>query len=355
MRPLDAAIGVFLLAVILCSAGTASAAAAYRLGPAHDSEPELLIPNPNATTGSCGVERWPVKTGTDPDAGQVDMTSSTPASVAQLAAIQPPASLPNDQRISPTETTSFTVDATLTKYKLEGDSDYHLVISDANGQTMIAEIPDPACVGVASPFMADIETARQLFDNRYAATDTFQPADIPVCLTGVGFFDFIHGQTGAAPNGIELHPVIALQFNPATCQGWANTTPPAAQFLAPSPPASATAGNRLQFRIQCTAGSNPLASWHLDFGDGSVPANGNLQGTASKAATASHAYIAAGSRFVATLSCLDTSGKASVPVTLAVAVKPQSASGRNGGSGTIGTSLLIALSLLMGLTARNRR
>jgi hypothetical protein len=24
-------------------------------------------------------------------------------------------------------------------------------------------------------------------------------------LTGVGFFDIIHGQTGLAPNGIELH------------------------------------------------------------------------------------------------------------------------------------------------------
>lgn len=29
-------------------------------------------------------------------------------------------------------------------------------------------------------------------------------------LTGVGFFDFLHGQTGVAPNGIELHPVMAF-------------------------------------------------------------------------------------------------------------------------------------------------
>jgi len=68
------------------------------------------------------------------------------------------------------------------------------VISEGNNQTMITEIPDPTCVGVTSPFMADIQTARQVFDNRYAAADTFQTADIPVCLTGVGFFDFIHGQ-----------------------------------------------------------------------------------------------------------------------------------------------------------------
>jgi hypothetical protein len=25
-------------------------------------------------------------------------------------------------------------------------------------------------------------------------------------LTGIGFFDRLHGETGQAPNGIELHP-----------------------------------------------------------------------------------------------------------------------------------------------------
>ena len=28
-------------------------------------------------------------------------------------------------------------------------------------------------------------------------------------VTGVAFFDFKHGQTGVAPNAIELHPVLA--------------------------------------------------------------------------------------------------------------------------------------------------
>ena len=27
-------------------------------------------------------------------------------------------------------------------------------------------------------------------------------------ITGVGFFDIRHGQTGIAPNAIELHPVL---------------------------------------------------------------------------------------------------------------------------------------------------
>jgi hypothetical protein len=27
-------------------------------------------------------------------------------------------------------------------------------------------------------------------------------------LGGVAFFDYLHGQTGVAPNGIELHPIL---------------------------------------------------------------------------------------------------------------------------------------------------
>jgi hypothetical protein len=32
-----------------------------------------------------------------------------------------------------------------------------------------------------------------------------------VVATGVGFYDFAHGQTGRAKNYIELHPVISLR------------------------------------------------------------------------------------------------------------------------------------------------
>jgi len=35
-------------------------------------------------------------------------------------------------------------------------------------------------------------------------------------IRGIGFFDLKHGQTGVAPNGIELHP--ALRFIDATCE-----------------------------------------------------------------------------------------------------------------------------------------
>ncbi len=30
-------------------------------------------------------------------------------------------------------------------------------------------------------------------------------------VTGVAFFDFDHGQTGVAPNAIELHPILGFR------------------------------------------------------------------------------------------------------------------------------------------------
>ena len=33
-----------------------------------------------------------------------------------------------------------------------------------------------------------------------------------VVVTGIGFFDFTHFQPGAAPEGIELHPVLKIEF-----------------------------------------------------------------------------------------------------------------------------------------------
>lgn len=167
----------------------------------------------------CGVERWSVKTGTDPDAGLVNLSSSTSNTIATMRGWPAPNPIPANNRVSPYETTQWVLNATLTQYKLEGDSDYHLVIQDSAGNTMIAEIPSPNCVGAGSPFGPGISNARNEFDARYTATTSFQTANIPVQIKGVGMFDFLHGQTGVAPNGIEIHPVLDIVFNPTSGGG----------------------------------------------------------------------------------------------------------------------------------------
>lgn len=169
-------------------------------------------PTPSSTpTPNCGVERWSVKTGTDPDAPGVNVVAQ-PTTIATMRSWTPPAPIPSNNRVAPYETNVVTVNATLLEYKFEDDSDYHLVLQDESGNTMIAEIPNPGCVGSGSPFTDGIAGARMKFNTKFTATTSFQFANVPVQVTGVGMFDFLHGQTGVAPNGIEIHPVLDIAF-----------------------------------------------------------------------------------------------------------------------------------------------
>ena len=249
---------------------------------------ELLVHNPLSSSGSCGVERWSVKTGTDPDAHFVDLANPVPQTIAYLDGLPAPSSLPSNARVQPTETTLFLVDATLVQYKLENDSDYHLVLKDGQGNTMIAEIPDPACVGSNSPFAAGIQNARSEFDAKYMATTSFQTANIPVELKGVGFFDFNHGQTGVAPNAVELHPVVDIVFNPS---GTGNV-PPVASFT------DTINGLIVAFTNTSKDSDGTVVSSAWNFGDG----------TTSTATSPSHAYVNAGTYNVS-LMVTDNGGK----------------------------------------------
>lgn len=163
---------------------------------------------------SCGVERQSVKVGTDADIGKVNFNAPQTTTIANLRAFPTPSTIPANNRISPEETTVWVVDATLTLIKLESDQDYHLVIQDAAGLTMIAEIPAPSCVPTSSPMNPGVTSARAKVDAMFNVTTSFQTVNVPVRITGVGMHDFPHGQTGAAPNQIELHSVIDIIFNP---------------------------------------------------------------------------------------------------------------------------------------------
>jgi hypothetical protein len=159
--------------------------------------------------GGCGTERWAVKTMTDPLAGQVSLTPQD-ATIAQLVAIAPPIG-PTD-RVAPTEETTFRVHGTITLVKQEADSDYHVVIADPSGNTMIVEATSPAC-DQGSVVADQIAAVRQAMDRQFPGGH-FTGA-VAATVTGVGFFDRLHGQAGVAPNGIELHPVLDVQFDPA--------------------------------------------------------------------------------------------------------------------------------------------
>ena len=165
------------------------------------------------SSGSCGVERWAVKTGSDSAVGQVNMTPQN-TTIASLRAIPVPSgfgsSSPRETYAGSPETQAFRLtNVTLVQYKMENDSDYHLVLQDGAGVTMIAEIPYPGCL-TGSSWTSQVTSARNAFDAKYAVTTSFQTANDVVSITGVGFFDLLHGQTGVAPNGIELHSILSI-------------------------------------------------------------------------------------------------------------------------------------------------
>ena len=171
----------------------------------------LFFSNPHLQA-QCGVERWSVKTGTDPDAPIVSLSTYISTNIYNMQSSTRPASLPANARVAPRETNQYRITGTLTKYKRETDSDYHLVIKDSAGRTMIVELPSINCVGAGSPFVSGIRNARSQFDAKLTATSSFKTVTAPVAIRGVGFWDYLHGQTGVAPNGIEIHPVLDIQF-----------------------------------------------------------------------------------------------------------------------------------------------
>jgi len=164
--------------------------------------------------GRSGFGRWTVKTGHDEDVGKVSAFPQS-TTIAALLAMKPPSNLTGETiRLtyagSPEMQTWRLTDVTLAGYKLESDGDYHLVLVDRAGNSLIAELVDPRRVG--ETWKAQATEARTVFDRHHTARGTFQPAGETVTVTGVGFFDLIHGQLGVAPNGIELHAMLGICF-----------------------------------------------------------------------------------------------------------------------------------------------
>jgi hypothetical protein len=192
--------------VLLIAAAVSAAAFAVGQTPAHTLSVKAAP--------ACGVERWPVKTLTDSMAGRVSLVPHT-TSVRALRRLRPPSSLPQDARIPSVETTTYRVHARMVESKLEEDSDFHLVIADPRtGGTMIVEFPANYCTLTAKPILRRRMQAARLAFIRACGVPSSSHFDLlrgTATITGVGFFDFQHGQTGVAPNAIELHPVIGFK------------------------------------------------------------------------------------------------------------------------------------------------
>ena len=174
----------------------------------------ILLLSASALGQSCGTERRDVKTLTDKDAVTVHM-QAVPATVAELISRKPPVKvIGNDLPRQTSERQVYEVSAWVIGYKHEADGDYHVVISTPGKpkETMIFEIPDPACA--PGNFAETFKQQRALIDSLAgAATPAFKTLKQPaaVKLKFVLFFDKCHGQKGRAPNCVEGHPGLGIE------------------------------------------------------------------------------------------------------------------------------------------------
>jgi PKD repeat protein len=162
----------------------------------------------------------------------------------------------------------------------------------------------------------------------YAAGGGAYPTSIPSADNSwSGDFRLSPGTAGTVTNGartvapipnfndldtmlnVGAHPpqVPLMKFGRA-----AATTGPTAVLNSTPSPATVAAGQTLTFKSDSIAGSSPITGLHLDFGDGSAPADWTDQAT-----TQPHSYNTPGS-YTATLTVTDgvNSSNASVPVTV---------------------------------------
>lgn len=140
-------------------------------------------PQPQDT---CLSSRWHIKTLSDQDAAVAD-AEPRETSIGALAKLEAPAKRFAPFRHEP-EKIVWRVKGQVMGYEYEEDHDYHVVLADRDDpkKTMIVEIPDPGCPKTRpSRYAGRFAQARAAFEKE-----------------------------GAAPNGIELHPVLSIEAAP---------------------------------------------------------------------------------------------------------------------------------------------
>lgn len=160
----------------------------------------------------CGMERWAVKTSAD---GATVNYQPIERTIAALNMLPAPTRAELDAKPNtrfPAELSTYTVTGYLVGFKAEADEDFHIVIADLTDPkiTMVAEMPSGNCVPPG--IKASSSDLRVSWEKRFGKASTkfkrFKAKKIKIKITGIGFFDFLHGQTGVAKNGFELHRVL---------------------------------------------------------------------------------------------------------------------------------------------------
>jgi hypothetical protein len=176
------------------------------LGPVAATAP-AYVQDPNK---GCNVRLEGLKTLSDPQRKLVSLHPKN-TTAAAINALSQPHPTPK------TRTTDFSrrvwrVTAQITEFKIEGDSDIHLVLFDA-GAYLIAEMPAAQCLPKSTRDRKAILAARKKFETSCGKpTNKWKQLGAVAIISGVGFFDIPHTQKPHAGNFAELHPVTGIKF-----------------------------------------------------------------------------------------------------------------------------------------------
>jgi hypothetical protein len=158
----------------------------------------------------CNVRLKGLKTLSDSQRGLVSLHPRN----TTIAAIN---ALPQPHPTPKTRSTDFSrhvwrVSAQITEFKIEGDSDIHLVLFGEGGY-LIAEMPAATCLPKKTSDRRAIVAARKKFERSCGKpTNKWKELGAVVTISGVGFFDIPHTQKPHATNFAELHPVTGVKF-----------------------------------------------------------------------------------------------------------------------------------------------
>lgn len=168
------------------------------------------------------IERWQVRTGTDRDVAKVN-PAPVMTTVEELVAQPRPIDMPlsgkaparyQSGRAEPVETTTWSFDAQIRGFRRSVNRTYRLILVGNSGATMIAKLPDHKRMRQSSPWFNSVVAVRKRLEKRLRFTNayTYLTTPLPVHLVGIGHFGRPHGQAGAAPNGVELQPIISFEW-----------------------------------------------------------------------------------------------------------------------------------------------
>lgn len=161
---------------------------------------------------ACGVERWAVKTLSDPAATSVDFANVRQTTIRELNQFPTRCSGLPSSRTYAEEFRFFEIVGRVTYVRREDDRDYHVALEDLSdpSYSIVTEVADPMCSGaISSPYAGSMQVAR----DQLLSISSGQPGTLLgsiIRVRGVGFFDFNHGQRGRARNCMELHPLLSI-------------------------------------------------------------------------------------------------------------------------------------------------